>query len=458
MVYLMTTSKTRLAQVLTQALSALKPTSNEIAMSNALSNQLMLRLKNKVSSNVDIIMAGSVARGTQISGNSDIDIFLLFPKTSNEREMEALGIKYAKSIVNRKNGETFKIKYSEHPYLQLISKTPPIKVDIVPAFKINDSFEMGSAVDRTQLHNIFILDHLSNEQKDDVRLLKGFLKFHSIYGAEAKTEGFSGYLCELLVYYYGSFVKVLEGISRITIPIVISPKEHLLLKKEDKNFESDFIVIDPTDDNRNVAAAVSKESLSKFIIISRKFLNKPSIDFFYDNKYSDYNSKTRLNKIRKKMSVDLYIIHFDAHDISEDILWQQAKRFMRQMQSHLEREQFSVLLSLLDISDNKGIICLFINKYEIGSKLYQGPEVFLEHPSTTFIESNSTVVFKDYRLYSIKNVQNKNPHAQILSFIRSRSEFIPTHINKKSIKISINKYSEQQAKILYKQYVQAVRF
>ena len=158
------------------------------------------------------------------------------------------------------------------------------------------------------------------------------------------------------------------------------------------------------------------------------------------------------------MAVDLYIIHFDAHDISEDILWQQAKRFMRQMQSHLEREQFSVLLSLLDISDNKGIICLFINKYEIGSKLYQGPEVFLEHPSTTFIESNSTVVFKDYRLYSIKNVQNKNPHAQILSFIRSRSEFIPTHINKKSIKISINKYSEQQAKILYKQYVQTVRF
>ena len=78
------------------------------------SNQIMGRLRNSAPKDIDIIMAGSVSRGTQIRGNSDIDIFLLFPKTSNAEKMEQKGMDVARGIVDKKRGESFKIKYAEY--------------------------------------------------------------------------------------------------------------------------------------------------------------------------------------------------------------------------------------------------------------------------------------------------------------------------------------------------------
>ena len=62
---------------------------------------------------------------------------------------------------------------------------------------------------------IFILENLSGPLKDDVRILKYFMSVNGIYGAEIAKQGFSGYVCEVLVYYFGSFENVLKKISKI---------------------------------------------------------------------------------------------------------------------------------------------------------------------------------------------------------------------------------------------------
>jgi tRNA nucleotidyltransferase (CCA-adding enzyme) len=43
------------------------------------------------------------------------------------------------------------------------------------------------------------------------------MKGTGVYGAEAKVEGFSGYLTELLVINYGSFPKALEAVFIFSI-------------------------------------------------------------------------------------------------------------------------------------------------------------------------------------------------------------------------------------------------
>ena len=50
--------------------------------------------------------------------------------------------------------------------------------------------KMESAADRTQFHTEFMLENLSGPMKNNVRLLKQFLKNNGIYGAEISQTRF----------------------------------------------------------------------------------------------------------------------------------------------------------------------------------------------------------------------------------------------------------------------------
>ena len=45
--------------------------------------------------------------------------------------------------------------------------------------------------------------------RDDIRLAKRFCKVNKLYGAESYIRGFSGYALELLISYYGGFLRFL---------------------------------------------------------------------------------------------------------------------------------------------------------------------------------------------------------------------------------------------------------
>jgi tRNA nucleotidyltransferase (CCA-adding enzyme) len=66
------------------------------------------------------------------------------------------------------------------------------------------NLEWLSATDRTPFIH-YVKKRLGKTLQDDVRLLKKFMQGIKVYGAEIKTGGFSGYLCELLILHYGSF-------------------------------------------------------------------------------------------------------------------------------------------------------------------------------------------------------------------------------------------------------------
>ena len=125
--------------------------------------------------------------------------------------------------------------------------------------------------------------------KKPVILLKKFLKGVGVYGAEIKVGGFSGYLCELLIIHYGSFLNLLKSVvnwrwrrKRIVIDIEKSYEK----KGVDPTqvFDSPLIVIDPIDDRRNVASALREDRLSEFIAAAKAFLRNPSEHFFFPPK------------------------------------------------------------------------------------------------------------------------------------------------------------------------------
>jgi tRNA nucleotidyltransferase (CCA-adding enzyme) len=171
---------------------------------------------------------------------------------------------------------------------------------------------MKSAVDRTPFHVKYLEKHLKKNQSNEVRLLKKFLKSHNLYGADAKTEGFSGYLCELLIIKYKTFLNLLKSATKWKLQEIIDIEN--FYKKEEYEAvrrifkDQPLIVIDPTDKNRNVAAALSVENFYKFKKVSEEFLINPCEETFFGK--TNYITDLEFSRIILKRNTEILLIKF----------------------------------------------------------------------------------------------------------------------------------------------------
>ncbi len=276
-------TKKKAEQIFNRVIKIVKPSNNEIQNSIKCANEIMGMLKGIVGKEVELRVVGSLAKATNLRGSADIDIFMLFKKTLHKEDITKKGLEYSRALCKARKNTKYEIKYAEHPYAKLHLDDYGINVDIVPAYKLDNISEMGTAVDRSPLHTEFINSNLNDKQRDDVRVLKYLLKSHGIYGAEVRIKGLSGYLCELLIHQFGSLIGLLEYMSSVKLPVCLKPLNRSVAYDESikKKFTSEFIVIDPVDENRNVAASVSSEALAKFALISKMFISEPNISLIY---------------------------------------------------------------------------------------------------------------------------------------------------------------------------------
>ncbi|MCL5412177.1 MAG: CCA tRNA nucleotidyltransferase [Candidatus Marsarchaeota archaeon] len=423
-----------LGELVSSIITRVKPTPSELARSRRYSEEIIDRLKSKAPRGTEIIVAGSAARGTEVRGSHDIDIFMLFPRDISEEEMETRGIEIAKSIVDKGRKESYVIKYAEHPYMKLYLASG-FGVDIVPAFKIDSARQMGSAVDRTPLHNAFIAKHLSTVQRDHVRVLKALLKSHGIYGAEARVHGFSGYLCELMVLQYGSFEGVVKRLVSLKLPVVIDVKGRREIRPDTgdgaamlKHFKSDFVVIDPTDEARNVAASVSINALSKFVLVSRALIAHPNIATFYGAKRSGSGSLS-VSKINRNLGTDLYVIALGRDDIADDIVWEQLDKLRLSIAELLGKKGFPVLLSFGNMSTNSCVMAFMVNPIKMKATLAGGPSAFMGDAVESFLDAHKgslAVFLKDGRLVSLERAVQQDVEHLLRSVLSNHK--LPSHI------------------------------
>ncbi|MBI5354904.1 MAG: CCA tRNA nucleotidyltransferase [Candidatus Aenigmarchaeota archaeon] len=231
-------------------------------------------------------VCGSVAKDTWLAGKGEIDIFILF-RDSDKNVLETKGLDYGKKIVKSMGGK-FRIAYAEHPYVRAVIRGR--KVDIVPAFHTHEG-ELRSNVDRTPHHVRFVLANLGGLNLD-VRALKRFCECLGIYGSDLKTEGLSGYLCELLVIRYGGFASLAKASRSWKAGEFIDIKGYH--KEKPAKFSEPLVVIDPVDSERNVASVLSETNFFILRKALREFSERPSEKFFRISKHK--------GKVRKELA------------------------------------------------------------------------------------------------------------------------------------------------------------
>jgi tRNA nucleotidyltransferase (CCA-adding enzyme) len=385
-------------QIISKIEKSVIPSKNTIKLKKQIADEAFTLVKNQINNYSEIVgleFGGSYAKDTWLSKEADVDIFIKFKKSVNDEKFVEISKKIGFDSMRKYNPY---VRYSEHPYVEArINKT---KINIVPCYDVNLG-EWKSSADRSPFHTKFMQNTLTPKMKNEVRILKTFLKLTKIYGAEIAKQGFSGYVSEVLILNFGSFENVIKSIAKI--------QQNQIIGNTSKVFETSIVIIDPVDSNRNLAAAISNENIGKFVLACRSFQKNPRLQFF----------RPKISKTSKKNLENVLVVKFNFKTRSPDIIWGQIKRAATSLETQLELGGFNVLRSkTYSDEQNKAYLFFLLESTKIAKNyLKKGPEFFREDDCNSFISKNITKtelmwIGDDKKINSLE----KRKHNEVIKF------------------------------------------
>jgi tRNA nucleotidyltransferase (CCA-adding enzyme) len=170
------------------------------------------------------------------------------------------------------------------------------------------------------------------------------MKGTNVYGAEIKTGGFSGYLCELLILHHKSFTETLRAFAQYTQRITIDIESYYAGREKELQllFPEPLVMLDPVDKGRNVASAVQPQKLYTLVGVARAFLKTPNTTFFYPPKIKALSAEALKSKLENRGSSVIFLT-LDQIRVVPDVLWGQLYRTQRSLRKLAELSDFKVL-------------------------------------------------------------------------------------------------------------------
>jgi tRNA nucleotidyltransferase (CCA-adding enzyme) len=309
---------------------------------------------------------------------------MLFPPELPREGLEERGLSLARRIAGE-YGEDCREMYAEHPYINATVRG--VDVDLVPAYEVASATEIKSAVDRTPFHTRYITTRIQ-DLVDDVLLTKQFAKAGGVYGSDQMTEGFSGYLCELLVLHYGGFHQLLAAAAGWRPRTVIDIERH-----GKRQFPEPLTVVDPVDPNRNVAAAVSLSRMFEFVELARGYRARPSVCFFEaDDSYG--LDRASFETCLERRGTALVALVFPTPPCIPEVLVPQLRKSHEAIRGLFERNGFLVNRSdsAMQTESCMMLFELLVDKLP-SVRRHVGPPLWSSANAEKFMEKHSDGVF-----------------------------------------------------------------
>ncbi len=300
-------------------------------------------IKQLSSKNIKAYVGGSLAKETLVrkKGLQDVDIFVVFDCSEEILKLEGI-------LKKLKLPGRLKKVHGSRDYFQIVCEG--VLLEIVPVVKNKNPELAENVTDVSLAHVKYIAGEIKKNPRisDEIKLAKAFCWANRCYGAESYVRGFSGYSLEVLVIYFGGFIKFLRGISRRR---VIDPFKHFRNEREvlgelnASKLTGPIVLVDPTYKYRNITAGLGKETFEKFNIIAKKFLKSPSLKFFEWKSIDVDSLKNLAGKKAVFVKIDLETSRQEG-----DIAGTKMKKFFDFFVSELGRKQQKVLAKEFDYS------------------------------------------------------------------------------------------------------------
>ena len=297
---------------------------------------------------------------------------------------------------------------------------------------VSEAGKLKSAVDRTRFHTQYVARKTDEKLRDQILLTKQFMKGIGVYGAEAKIRGFSGLLCEVLTIAHGTFLELVRSAAEWSYGHVIDVESK---GKPAKDFSSPLVVIDPTDPNRNAAAAVSASKLARFIHACRCFLESPSERFFFPRKRRPF-TENRLLRLLESRGTRILLLTFTRPEALDDVFYPQLQRLISWLRAELHKHGFNTAgpSETAFCEDGNQVFVLFEVEVPSLSRIEKrhGPKVERKEHVKRFLEKHAAEYpYLEEDHWCVDSKRRFTAPDQLVSFlIENQGESIPTHIRK----------------------------
>ncbi len=403
-----------LADIREEVLAQLRPTLEEIKQSQTIYNKIHAALQEvitKAKLPVEFIqLEGSAGRKqTQLRDSNELDVFVglpssIFPQMPHSPTEQRVYLrKQFRKLVQqvflraaKKAGCVHsKIAYAEHPYLT--TRLEKFRIDLVFCFNLTQEYILKNgpitAVDRTTHHSDFVNSHFNLQQRDDVRILKGFFHNSFVYGDASPVgqSGFTGFSTEMLVFHLKDITSIFQNFDTL----LKTPLDYFNrpLPELKRKFEHDYLVItDPTDPHRNVASSISRRAYHYALSRIGELLKKPSAEFFLPRQIP-----LPIKKVTRKIQSNTYVIEFeDATGWHYTKTRDKLYRYFNQLVQFLQKEstgeiRFGRAIFEEVFEEPIFAIALYVTNNEISSTfIRKGPPQHLKIAVKQFLAKHPT--------------------------------------------------------------------
>lgn len=393
--------------ILEDVLNEIKPSKNEVKTITKEINYFIKQIKCK---DTKIVLGGSMAKGTWLKDKYDADIFVQF--NYNKFKDKDISKELEKKL---KNFKIIKL-HGSRDYFQIENN---ITYEIVPTLNIKKSEDALNITDVSPLHSKWVKKYSNDKLKDEIRLTKQFFKANKLYGAESYIKGFSGYVLEILTIYYGSFIKLLKAVSKYKENEVVDISKHhkdVFFEVNSSKLTSPIVVIDPVQKGRNAAAALSEDKFNELIKISKKFLDKPSKEFFTEKKLD-------LNKLLNKKNT--LVLDITPQEGKGDVVGCKIEKAFKFFERMLQRNDFEIINSNWEW-DEKVIVYFTLKDIKLSkNKIIIGPNEKFTKGVEQFKKkySNAKLVKGNYQAETERTILNAKDYIKTIlkdKFIKER--------------------------------------
>jgi len=357
------------------------------------------------------VLGGSGAKGTFLK-TFDADIFVKFnygKYKDKDKELSDILEKALKRIFKR-----VARLHGSRDYFQL--KAGGSTFEIIPILDIKKAEQAKNITDVSPLHAKWVLKSVKIKDfqdtknakrflvhknlRDEMRLVKQFCKANGVYGAESHIMGFSGYICEILSVYYGSFLKLVRSAAKWKDKEVIDAagyykRKDVFRELNTSKLGSPLIVIDPVQADRNAAAALSIKNFNIFRNACKRFIKKPSKAFFIIKKFSIENI------IKKNKNKKIVFLEIKSPSGKKDVVGCKLVKALEFINKELAEEGFKVFKYGWNW-DKKAIFYFVLDKKILSENVEKiGPPIKIKEHVKQFKKKHKKIIVKKGRVFAL---------------------------------------------------------
>ena len=361
---------------------------------------------------IKAILGGSGAKGTWLK-TFDADIFALFDYSKFRDKSDELS-DILESILKKKFKGIARI-HGSRDYFQI--KESKFTFEIIPILKIRKAEQAKNITDVSPLHSSWVRKH--KKLINEMRLTKQFCQAQNAYGAESYIRGFSGYVCEVLAVYYGSFLNLAKSAAKWQDKTVVDVQKYYKGKDVFKivntsKLISPLIVIDPVQKDRNAAAALSSEKFSAFKRAAKEFLKNPSREFFA--KKDLYSAFLKESKNRK-------LIRIAAKPLSgkADVVGSKLLKIFEFLSHQLEKNGFKAKSGWEWDKKNDAVLYFLMENKKLPKFVeLEGPPLSMKDHVVNFKKSHKKTYSRNNKIFASEKREFTMPDGLLRILIKNQ--------------------------------------